>query len=185
MDIILDRGFLQAVRQRRMQQQCVFLLSLKHPMIQNLVEATLDAGQRESCQIEVDGAVLCSPAASTSSGSLDSSRSSTTSSTWKRRVIHLEECERELITVLNLPENKTEPWPTKQSLNKEDWWEGPSVENKLPSVEGANILDFAPESLRTQKLLSSGARWTVQLLYSSVTFCVLAQAYCLKPSALC
>ncbi len=43
-----------------------FLLSLKHPVIQNLVEATLEAGQRDSGAIEVDRAVLGSPAESTS-----------------------------------------------------------------------------------------------------------------------
>jgi hypothetical protein len=57
-----------------------FLLSLKHPMIQNLVEATLESGQLDSRQIEVDREMLCSPAASTVSGFLDSGRSSASSS---------------------------------------------------------------------------------------------------------
>ncbi len=62
-----------------------FLLSLKHPIIQNLVEATLESEQRESGQIEVDGEVLGSPTASTSSGFLDSSRSSTSSGGRQRK----------------------------------------------------------------------------------------------------
>jgi hypothetical protein len=62
-----------------------FLLALKHPILQNLVEATLESDQRNSGQIEVDGEVLGSPSASSSSGFLDSGRSSASSTTGKKR----------------------------------------------------------------------------------------------------
>jgi hypothetical protein len=62
-----------------------FLLSLKHPIIKNLVEATLDSEQRDSGQIEVGGEVLGSPSPSSSSGFLDSGRSSASSVSGKKK----------------------------------------------------------------------------------------------------